>query len=56
MKTENNKNTGHISRPPVFAKIEAQRSGFDFERRSSGVNELSAILPEANDTKLAPTL
>ncbi len=41
--------------PSSPAKIEAQRSGFDFERRSSGANELSARLPEANDTELAPT-
>ena len=38
-------------RPP---QIEAQRSGFDLERRSSAMSELSAQL-EARDMELAPT-
>ena len=34
---------------------EAQRSGFGAKRTSSGMNELSACQPEANDMELART-
>ena len=35
-------------------QLKAQRSGFELERRGSGMSELSAK-PEARDMELAPT-
>ena len=36
-------------------QLKAQWNGFELKRRSSGVNELSSRLKEANDTKLVTT-
>ena len=40
---------------PGLNQLKAQWNGFELKRRSSGVNELSSRLKEANDTKLVTT-
>ena len=55
MAVECNSSPLHDIIPCCHSQIKAQRSGFDLERTSSGMTELSCLCMEAKDMKFATT-